>query len=227
MNDEFLRRQLDAQLTGTDNVLCPLVLENVSASIVGEYLLARADRPRSAKDKNKDEPRSDSTINGWSSAIRNLFSMFNVVPPLIYTESLGKVKKGYRKDTAKHRQKNTYGKDPIPFDLLVWLADKMLQQDDFKEFSFARLFMLLQWNLMCRSANAEDVAYSHLEWKDDNLLIYFRMQKNDQDGTRSKDPRHVYANPFRPEICPILALGVWLLCCPPAEDQTVLFDGNC
>ncbi|CAM9693435.1 unnamed protein product, partial [Phaeothamnion confervicola] len=26
-----------------------------------------------------------------------------------------------------------------------------------------------------------------------------------------KDPRHIYANPFMPEICPFLGLGLYLL----------------
>ncbi|ETK79216.1 hypothetical protein L915_14904 [Phytophthora nicotianae] len=33
--------------------------------------------------------------------------------------------------------------------------------------------------------------------------------KNDQAGDRPQDPRHVYANPLEPTICPILALGVY------------------
>eukprot|EP00644_Phytophthora_capsici_P000271 jgi/Phyca11/99945/e_gw1.4.1095.1 len=33
--------------------------------------------------------------------------------------------------------------------------------------------------------------------------------KNDQRGSRPRDPRHVYSNPTSPEICPILALGIY------------------
>ncbi|ETP53806.1 hypothetical protein F442_01318 [Phytophthora nicotianae P10297] len=29
------------------------------------------------------------------------------------------------------------------------------------------------------------------------------------DGSRPRDPRHVYANPTIPEICPVLALGIY------------------
>jgi hypothetical protein len=31
--------------------------------------------------------------------------------------------------------------------------------------------------------------------------------KNDQSGERPRDPRHIYANPLMPEVCPILSLG--------------------
>lgn len=37
------------------------------------------------------------------------------------------------------------------------------------------------------------------------MQVYFRTQKNDQDGSRSKDPRAVYANPMSPEALPPVA----------------------
>ncbi|EKX42864.1 hypothetical protein GUITHDRAFT_45184, partial [Guillardia theta CCMP2712] len=39
-----------------------------------------------------------------------------------------------------------------------------------------------------------------------------------------RDPRRVYANPVYPEICPILALGIYLLCYLP--DELSLFPGR-
>ncbi|OWZ12040.1 hypothetical protein PHMEG_00014862 [Phytophthora megakarya] len=33
--------------------------------------------------------------------------------------------------------------------------------------------------------------------------------KNDQDGTRSRDARHVYANPFISDICPLRSLVIY------------------
>ncbi len=79
---------------------------------------------------------------------------------------------------------------------------------------------------MCRSNNAEVIALNHLQWRDDHLLVYFRKQKNDQDGQRSKDPRCVYANPVKPEVCSILALGMYFLLYPPVEGQMALFPGK-
>jgi len=35
------------------------------------------------------------------------------------------------------------------------------------------------------------------------------LMKNDQEGTRPRDARHIYANPLLPEICPILSLAVY------------------
>jgi hypothetical protein len=58
---------------------------------------------------------------------------------------------------------------------------------------------------MCRSNNVFGIDYSHMNWGEDSLCIYFSHSKADQLGERPKDPRHVYPNPEMPEICPILA----------------------
>lgn len=48
-----------------------------------------------------------------------------------------------------------------------------------------------------------------MEWQGDAICIYFSQMKNDQTGERPRDPRHVYAIPCEPAICPILAIGMY------------------
>ncbi|POM59369.1 hypothetical protein PHPALM_31912 [Phytophthora palmivora] len=74
---------------------------------------------------------------------------------------------------------------------------------------FAHTFLLLSWNLMCRAGNTASIHSGHLSWDGDALAIRFGHMKNDQDGTRPRDARHVYANPFNPEICPVLSLAIY------------------
>ncbi|ETP53837.1 hypothetical protein F442_01317, partial [Phytophthora nicotianae P10297] len=62
---------------------------------------------------------------------------------------------------------------------------------------------------MCRAKSAESIRHAHLSWCEDSITITFAHMKNDQDGSRPRDPRHVYANPTIPEICPVLALGIY------------------
>lgn len=45
------------------------------------------------------------------------------------------------------------------------------------------------------------------DWKADALNIRQTKSKTDQTGETLRDGYHVFANPFMPEICPILALG--------------------
>ena len=65
-----------------------------------------------------------------------------------------------------------------------------------------------------------------MEWKNDALGIYFAHMKNDQLGERPRDPRHVYSNPITPSVCPILSLGIYLLCFPEVLTQQSLYPGE-
>ena len=64
---------------------------------------------------------------------------------------------------------------------------------------------------MSRVSDTVTICKNHMEWKDDALLIYFAHEKTDQTQSKPGDPRHIYANPFQPEICPILSLGIFFL----------------
>jgi len=65
-----------------------------------------------------------------------------------------------------------------------------------------------------------------MKWTNDSLGIYFAHMKNDQFGERPRDPRHIYANPLIPEICPILSLGLYLLTNPIDSNVPQLFPGG-
>lgn len=52
----------------------------------------------------------------------------------------------------------------------------------------------------------------HISWGNDCLKIVLPKHKGDQEGIRIY-PKHVYANPLRPEICPVLALGLYVFSC--------------
>ena len=66
--------------------------------------------------------------------------------------------------------------------------------------------------------------YIHMGWDKDALTVAFAHQKNNQQGDRPRDPRHIYANPLNPSICPILLLGIyWLV--TGFDDTGRLFPG--
>ena len=55
----------------------------------------------------------------------------------------------------------------------------------------------------------------------------FSQMKNDQMGLRPRDPRHIYANPLMPEICPILSIGIyWLTYGFIGSNSNSLFPGG-
>ena len=64
-----------------------------------------------------------------------------------------------------------------------------------------------------------------MQWQNDSLLIYFALTKTDQEGERPKEPFHLYANPLQPEICPVLALSLYLMYFGGALQDGKLFTG--
>jgi hypothetical protein len=48
-----------------------------------------------------------------------------------------------------------------------------------------------------------------MSWEGDSLIVKICSHKSDQIGERTI-PLHLYANPYKPWVCPILALGIFL-----------------
>lgn len=95
----------------------------------------------------------------------------------------------------------------MDFKVYQYLAKNFLEASYQRENIFAHLFLVLCWNLICRAGNVVSICLNHIEWREDALCIFFAHMKNDQTGERPRDPRHLYANPLQPEICPVLSLG--------------------
>lgn len=205
------------KLAAYDDSCPPIDLKRLTVELVGEFIVKR--------NQGRATKMVKSTLRGWVSAIKDLFRSYSVHKPEEFEDRIEKFVTGYAKDVAILRTKNAIGKEALPFELLCKLSKRMLK-DKQREYVFTRTFMLLQWNLMCRSNNMETMMVAHLQWADDHMLVYFRKQKNDQDGSRSQEPRSVYANPVKPEICSILALGIYFLCYPLTKDQEALFPGH-
>lgn len=73
--------------------------------------------------------------------------------------------------------------------------------------SFVHVYLILCWNLFSRSISVTELRTHHMSWKNDALVIDFNSHKSDQTGERIT-PKHIFANPYEPEMCPILALGL-------------------
>lgn len=74
-------------------------------------------------------------------------------------------------------------------------------------------YLNLEWNLSSRVASTGNVLQEHIQWKEDCLLVTHYKHKGDQAGeVSSKEPKHIYANPKEPMICPILGLGLLAVC---------------
>lgn len=181
----------------------------------------------SLRKENGKKP-GPSTYNVARSGIFDLFRSYGEHMSLSLSQDLKNDYRGLKRTSALELQeggeKVTVGKSPFDFQLYRLLAEKFLKACG-KQFVFSHLFHIICWNLMCRAGNAVSICWDHLIWENDSLGIYFCHMKNDQTGERPKDPRHVYANPLIPEICPILSLAIYLSTNPIDPNSNKLFPG--
>ena len=75
----------------------------------------------------------------------------------------------------------------------------------------AHAFMVIDWNLMSRSQEVGSLRWENIGWECDSLTVTSCKSKTNQSGEHIT-PRFLYANPIEPVICPILALGIKLVC---------------
>jgi len=80
---------------------------------------------------------------------------------------------------------------------------------------FAHCFLTLTWNLSCRSQNTSLIKFRDISWSTsfDTFQVFFEHSKTDQLGDESKYPRHLYANPLVPCICPVMSLTLYFSAC--------------
>lgn len=146
-------------------------------------------------------------------------------------ETLPLYKKGSSRKGAKERHqlglRMNEGRDPIPFAAYVHLAE-ILCKSEKPEHIAARLFLLLDWNLM---SSAETVVDSNIElvgmWSD-ALCFEIVPTKTDPEGKKNLDhPFHVYSVPENPAICPVLAMAKHLVNRPQIlKGKCALFEGS-
>ena len=79
---------------------------------------------------------------------------------------------------------------------------------------------------MKRAENVVDAKINHISFCDDALVFEFAKSKGQQKG-EPHGPWHVYANPLKPWICPVLGLARYLLCYPDVlKGDVPLFEGT-
>ena len=125
--------------------------------------------------------------------------------------------------------KNFEGKVSVTFKVFCSLALIALMASDRSQFSsYVHCYMILCWNLFARSISISSCRTHHLSWQNDCLVVDMSVHKGDQTGEKIT-PKHVYANPFQPEICPILALALHIFSTSlrmDNDDSSLLFLGT-
>ena len=185
----------------------PIAFEEMTSDLFIKYIATM-------RNKKGDKP-GISTFRGQRTGLFNLFRMYGLTLSNQLSMELTRDYQGLGRLTALRVTNGegniTSGKDPMDFSLYKFIAHAQLKSDQNQQI-FGHCFLSLTWNLMCRAGSCSTICFKHLEWREDALCVYFAHMKNDQTGSKKRDPRHVYANPVMPSCCPITALGIYLLC---------------
>jgi hypothetical protein len=91
---------------------------------------------------------------------------------------------------------------------------------------FSQLFTKLSVNTIGRSDNIDDLLLSNIGWENDALTIKFGNTKSDIEGETTSEVKRLYANPFMPNICVVLALAIYTWCKYRRPQDIHLFDGG-
>jgi len=165
-----------------------------------------------------------SSLNGYRSAIKDLYRRNELPLPSVYEKSMSTFFSGLKRLQASKLQggaPTVSGKDPLPYSLYHKLCEATLFRQDA---GFTHFFLTTQWNLMCRSDSVQSLCTEHLSAHDDSVGCIMHKSKTNQEGNGPKDPRHIYANPMNPATCWITALGIYLAC-RPTQPAGPLFSG--
>jgi archaellum component FlaC len=190
-------------------------------------------------DSKKKSPMSVSNVKGYRSALVDLYKKKHLqLDPCLDTE-LKAVLDGYEKliNNLKKdgKMKNNEGKRHLKPNGYTMLAEALMKKKPWETgngqswttVTFAWSFFVLMWNLMSRADSVDSIMLQHIEWSEDSLVIEEQGHKGDQTG-ENKYGKHIYANPFEPEKCPILSLSVLLFSTPTRsrEGRQQLFAGT-
>ena len=166
------------------------------------------------EDKRTKEKRqaSVSVIGSYRSSIAMLYEERNIRFDDKTMIAFNKFAGGYKRLVADKKlngeMKIQEGKSPITFQAYNFVAkEAMRTQGDHSLGCFAHLFLILCWTLMARSVSVGTIMLDHLSWEGDALLVSTPKHKSDQERNNCY-PKHVYANPENPFICPMLSMAI-------------------
>ena len=150
---------------------------------------------------------SNSNLCKYKYAILWVSSKAKQPLPYSFYNGIDKFFKYFKKETKKSAKDgllDEHEADPISWTLFYVILQWSLE----KVSILIWVFSVLHWNCMEWSINTGALAYHKFQTGDDYIKIRYNKKNSDQAGKNVRD-KHVYANPFNPLCCPILALGVW------------------
>jgi len=207
---------IKAAIVAADEACPPILIERFAAGDLGKYLNYVAD--------NDGKQRGLSALKVARSSTLWMLKQFRLPISAKFKDELAILWKGFSRVNAKAiaqgKGELKVGKDHITQEDYISLCNAFFS----KGWTFALVCTVLAWNLIARVGNVMLILLAHIGVRGDHLEVHFAQMKTDQEGNNARYPRSVFANPLRPQICPVLALAVHLLLTPSSDVH--LFGGG-
>ncbi|OWY96343.1 LOW QUALITY PROTEIN: hypothetical protein PHMEG_00033410 [Phytophthora megakarya] len=127
-------------------------------------------------------------LNGYRSELNNVYRQKRMDLPTEYLDDLKTFFRGLKSVEADDNQtgrSRKAGEKPLTFFLYVQLAERTVSLGDN---GFSHLFILTQWNLMCRPVSMETLHITHMQCADASVGCVLRKTKPNQQGS---GPKHL------------------------------------
>ena len=161
--------------------------------------------------KHKDKPAAFSTVRQYKSALVWYYKEQQLIMQPEINQGLETLLNGYKRKVSDYKLEGKMpvfeGKYHLTYDGYCLLAEALFEAEHVSQMLFGWPFLVLQWNLIARTATVSSMMMEHVSWEGDSLLVSTPKHKGDQEGAKCFS-RHLYANPLHPVICPVLALAI-------------------
>jgi hypothetical protein len=198
----------DHQYPWRDSGDCKLVWSKLSTSMaIGFFQWASMQRTGRGYEKHV----TAKTLEGYRSAVLYKLGTLNLARPADWDRRTKKWGQGFSRQQSqdvrdgKIRTVN-FAKTHFTYDQYNRLAKHYFDTNNV----FAHLYLVLTWNLTCRTVNTAKLWLSGFGWDNDHLTVKIGMTKTDQAGIRGF-PMAVFSNPLVPHICPLLSLAKYVV----------------
>lgn len=125
--------------------------------------------------KHKDKPVAFSTVRQYKSALVWYYKEHKLIFQPEISQGLETLLNGYKRRVSDHKLAGKMpvfeGKYHLTFDRYSLLASALLKAQDVVQMLFGWPFLVLQWNLIARTATVSGMMMEHVGWEGDSLLI--------------------------------------------------------
>ena len=114
------------------------------------------------------------------SSLFHLFRLYGFKPSKEYDNNMSVLFQGFKRKVSEELQQGggriQTGKSPMTYGLYRKINLYYLKEKTFESI-WARAFLTLTWNLMCRATNTCSVHVHHMEWCDDSLGVFLHLRR--------------------------------------------------